>query len=203
MSHRTRQQVIADFRTADILEAARSIFASRGYSEATVEDIAQAAGVAKGTVYLYYPSKADVYWAALKDGIQALHKKLKTEMARPGTVQEKVQRYIRVKVEYFYDNHNFFKIYFSEFGHAFVHPAALQKEFTDLYRKQAALLRTVLEEGVRSKVLRKIHTDATAYAISDLTRSVITHKLLKWSHRKIQDDIEFVFDLIWKGIATT
>jgi AcrR family transcriptional regulator len=44
-----------------IIAAARRMFAFHGYSQARVEDIAQAAGVGKGTVYEYFSSKqADV-----------------------------------------------------------------------------------------------------------------------------------------------
>ena len=70
---RTKKDVVTEFRTSGILEAARSVFAERGYSDATVDDIANAAGVAKGTVYLYYRSKKDIYFAALKFGIEQMY----------------------------------------------------------------------------------------------------------------------------------
>jgi AcrR family transcriptional regulator len=44
-------------RREDILRAAREVFASKGYHSAKVDDIAKAAGVGKGTVYLYFPDK--------------------------------------------------------------------------------------------------------------------------------------------------
>ena len=66
---KTKKDVITEFRTSGILEAARKVFAEKGFHEATMDDIAEAAGVAKGTVYLYYESKRDVYFAALKFGI--------------------------------------------------------------------------------------------------------------------------------------
>jgi AcrR family transcriptional regulator len=47
-------------RRQDILEAALELFRDRGFDETTVQDIATAAGVAAGTVYLYFPSKEHV-----------------------------------------------------------------------------------------------------------------------------------------------
>lgn len=44
-------------RREDILQAARQVFRQRGYQNALMEDIARKAGVAKGTVYLYFKSK--------------------------------------------------------------------------------------------------------------------------------------------------
>lgn len=48
-------------KAKDILEAAIPVFAEKGYHDTTVEDIAQKAGVAKGTVYLYFANKEDLF----------------------------------------------------------------------------------------------------------------------------------------------
>ena len=47
----------------NILIAARNLFAEKGYEETTIADIAKLAGVAVGTVYLYFHNKHDVYTA--------------------------------------------------------------------------------------------------------------------------------------------
>lgn len=52
-----------------IIEAAREIFAKQGYEETTIADIAAAAGVAVGTVYLYFRNKRDIYTSASIDWI--------------------------------------------------------------------------------------------------------------------------------------
>jgi len=48
-----------------IIRNAQAIFANRGFFRATVEDIAQATGVAKGTVYLYFKDKQELYTATI------------------------------------------------------------------------------------------------------------------------------------------
>jgi len=54
-----------------IIEAARKIFAMKGYEDTTIAEIAEAAGIAVGTVYLYFGNKRDIYtsvsldWATL------------------------------------------------------------------------------------------------------------------------------------------
>lgn len=56
----------------EILDAARRVFSARGYYQATMDEIAADAGVAKGTVYLYYPSKAHLLLACVKEMMDAL-----------------------------------------------------------------------------------------------------------------------------------
>jgi AcrR family transcriptional regulator len=64
----TREVKPAEERRRDILDAAVELFARRGFNETTVQDIAAAARVATGTVYLYFPSKDHI--------LLALHRRL-------------------------------------------------------------------------------------------------------------------------------
>lgn len=50
-----------------ILTAARTLFVEKGYEEATIADIAKQAGIAVGTVYLYFRNKHDIYTAVALD----------------------------------------------------------------------------------------------------------------------------------------
>jgi AcrR family transcriptional regulator len=57
-------------RRLDLLRAARTVFATKGYHDAKVDDIVAAAKVAKGTFYLYFPDKRSIF-AELVDGLFA------------------------------------------------------------------------------------------------------------------------------------
>src|SRR5438046_10760679 len=104
---KTKKDVVTEFRTAGLLEAARKVFGQKGFSAATVEDIAAAAGVAKGTVYLYYESKRDIYFAALKFGIEQMYAVLDERLKTVSTPAEKLRTLIAVKLAYFDDNRDF------------------------------------------------------------------------------------------------
>src|SRR5947207_2827204 len=56
-------------RPAEILDASISIFAERGFAAARMEDIARRAGVTKGTLYLYFPSKHDIFKTLVRGSI--------------------------------------------------------------------------------------------------------------------------------------
>jgi len=198
---KTKKDVVTEFRTAGILEAARSVFATKGFNDATVDDIANAAGVAKGTVYLYYRSKRDIYFSALKFGIQQMYAVLDEQLKAESTTEGKLRALIAVKLAYFDENRDFFKIYYSELGNLCIHPGAIDSEFKTLYLEQAKVIESILKEGARKKVLRAVRAEQAAFAISDIIRGVVTQRLLGWSKSKTTQDVEFIFDLIWKGIA--
>ncbi|MGQ0796108.1 MAG: TetR/AcrR family transcriptional regulator [Nitrosopumilaceae archaeon] len=50
-----------------ILEAAMNTFAKTGYSQTRMDDVAKSAGVSKGTPYLYFPTKEDLFFAICKE----------------------------------------------------------------------------------------------------------------------------------------
>ena len=198
---KTRKDVIKEFRTAELLGAARRVFAEKGFHAATVDDIAAAAGVAKGTVYLYYRSKQDVYWGALEHGITELHHEIQTRLAAEETPESKVRAFIEIKIRYFEMNRDFFRIYFSELGSGFSHPTQMPPQFEQMYLRQARMLESMLQEGIDSGSIRPIRADAAAVAISDLIRGIIVQRLLGWSTKDVETDVNFVFDLVWRGIA--
>jgi len=56
-------------RPGEILEAALTVFAEKGFAAARMEDIAAHAGVTKGTIYLYFPSKEEVFKSLAREHI--------------------------------------------------------------------------------------------------------------------------------------
>jgi AcrR family transcriptional regulator len=197
---KTKQDVLTEFRSSEILEAARRIFAKKGFSQATVDDIADAAGVAKGTVYLYFHSKRAVYLAALRHGIEALHQRTSERLAAADSVSQKVRTFIETRIEYFDENRDFFKIYYSEVANVFTDPRRMDAELNRLYSKQARNLAAVLKEGIERGEIRDLPPLPTSYAIYDLVRGVIARRLLDGSKISGPEESAFLLDLVWKGI---
>ena len=86
----TKKEIVTEFRTREILAAARRLMQSRGVEAVTVEEIAAAAGVAKGTVYLYFQGKEDLIQALMTQVGENLIQDLETLLAKPGTTGEKL-----------------------------------------------------------------------------------------------------------------
>ena len=200
---KTKKDVVTEFRCGEILAAAHQIFAEKGFYDATIDDVAGAAGVAKGTVYLYYRCKSDLYWATLKRGVVEMLEKTNSSMQAAGSTKAKISAFIETKIRYFDENRDFFKIYYREFGNALTHPVQIRNDFTKLYLQQSRMLEAVLEKGLRRKEIRRLRAGTAALAIADLTRGLVTQRLLGWSKGKVQDDVAFLFDFVWKGIGSS
>lgn len=77
-------------RRQEILWAAAQVFAAKGFHAARMEEVAERAGVAKGTVYLYYPSKEALFLATLEAILTQWLDELERAAAGPGTAGERV-----------------------------------------------------------------------------------------------------------------
>jgi AcrR family transcriptional regulator len=198
---RTKQDVVAEFRSAEILDAARRLFARKGFEGASVDEVAEAAGLAKATVYAYFPSKRDLYLAALHQGVSELMEETRRNVEAARTTAEKLRAFIATRIRFAEADRDFVAIYHAEFGP--VHPASLKKEFKQLHQQQVHVLETVIEEGLARGELRRVSAEAVAFLVCEATRSFNGRRLLGWSHGSADEDIDFLFDLIWNGLAAS
>lgn len=199
---KTKKDVLLEFRTAEILDAARTVFAQRGFSGATIDAIALAAGVAKGTVYLYFESKRELFLASLREGVLALHAEVVAEMEAADSCEGKLHSFIAGRFQYFSRNREFFRIYYTEFSHLIAGTANSQPEFQDLYEQQAKLLESVLADGIAQGQLRPFDVPRTARMIYDLIRAALAQHILHGAGEAPEVPIATLYEFVWKGIGS-
>jgi TetR/AcrR family fatty acid metabolism transcriptional regulator len=79
-----------------ILEAAVHVFAEHGFYNARVKDIAEEAGVADGTIYLYFKNKDDLLISLFEDRMDAILGRFRTELSRYPDAAGRVRRFIEL-----------------------------------------------------------------------------------------------------------
>lgn len=202
MPRPSRSEVLTAFRKSALLEAARRVFGRSGFEAATIDEIARAAGVAKGTVYLYYPSKWNIYWAALEEGIAELDGLTRERVRRAATLHDAIRDFILTKVEYFDDRRDFFRIYLQEVSGQAARPAYGHADFKPLYQRQIKALERAVAAAIARGEIRRIDTAQAAGAIVDLTRGIVTRRLMRKRRTAADNDVDAVVDLIWHGLAS-
>ncbi len=199
-TRRTKEEVVSEYRCAGILESARKVFAAKGFSRATMDEIAEAAGLAKGTLYLYFDSKQEIYLGALQHGITEMVELAEMNMRGVESSRAKLHRFLSTRLKYAEANRDFYKIYQTEFGNV-IHPATINKKFRELYNRQADTVEQVLRDAMKRGEIRRMPAWAVACTILDMARSLIVRRLLGWSRADVEEDIDLLCELIWKGIG--
>jgi len=97
-------------RKNTILKAARKLFFERGFKSVTVDDIAAKSEVSKGSIYLCFESKEEIYAQILIGDNQALYKRVKNFVATEATASQLLLEYARIYVNFFLDDTELFRI---------------------------------------------------------------------------------------------
>jgi AcrR family transcriptional regulator len=92
-------------RDREVLDAAARVFYERGYSDASVQDVADELGILKGSLYHYIDTKEDLLFRLLQETHDQIYEILEEVAALEGlNPLERLEIYIRKQVEYNIDN---------------------------------------------------------------------------------------------------
>jgi AcrR family transcriptional regulator len=131
-----------------ILRAARKLFFDRGFKFVTVDSIAAKAGVSKGSIYLYFDSKEEIYAQVLiTDNIEH-NKEIKKFADKEATAAQLLLEYSQIYINYFLEHNELFRILMT---------FMLQTEQMNLTKEQnAELIRTTNDNiKVISTIIQK------------------------------------------------
>ena len=99
-------------RREEIINAAQKVFFEKGLQTATMDEIAEAAELSKGTLYLYYKSKEDLYLAVMVRGMEVLYEMfVKTVSVSEPTVL-RLRKLADTYFEFFRQHRNYFRMFY-------------------------------------------------------------------------------------------
>jgi AcrR family transcriptional regulator len=200
-AHRkTRKELLSGWRQDEILQAACSIFARLGYSATNVEDIANEAGMAKGTVYLYFKSKEEIFAAVLARDVESLTEKTIEGMSAVETFADRLTVFLNLRVAYLQHNQDFLRVYFAEFGSRCSRSPLISEVIDKLFWRKVEFMRQCLEQAIARNEIRPIPVEPAAFAIFDLARGFAERHLRGWAHLTLEEDLAFTRSLILNGL---
>lgn len=158
-----------------ILEAGREVFFAKGLMGATVDEIAHRAGLAKGTIYLYFQSKEEIYVSLMKEGTDLLKK----EMEKVGGLNLRSDRLLERLMEVYYGfykkHRDYFKIIFLS-----SHPDVQCRISEELCRSSLeggreclSIVSSAVKKGIESGLFRKVDPWAAANVLWATANGVI------------------------------
>lgn len=196
----SKEDVVAEFRRRSIVQAAAQVFGDKGFELATVDAIAEAARVAKGTVYLYYPSKQAIYDAVFASGMADIERLIGERLAEAGSAREAIAAFIAVRSEYFQQHPDFFRVYVAEFARHVAGTPDSRGACQLALDRQTRALQKVMAKAVAAGEVRPVDPEAAALAVFDISKGLVGRRLLLGNKTGMHKDITFLTDLIWTGL---
>ncbi|MGD1044772.1 MAG: TetR/AcrR family transcriptional regulator [Bacteroidota bacterium] len=156
MSIIERKEREKEHRKEEILDAAQKVFFEKELATATMDEIAETAELSKGTLYLYYKSKEDMYLGVLMRGMEELHIEYERIGLSDISTVEKMVKLEKAYVDYFFKNRKFFRMTnFLQSPHFHKQVSDEMKQSCDAEgQKVWNVIDSVLQRGVEEGVLR-------------------------------------------------
>ncbi len=149
-------------KSREIFDRAVRIFKEKGYHAASVQDIADAVGLQKGSLYHYITGKEDLLFQIFDQGSRPLTRRLEEIVAAPDPAPVKLERAIEAHLSELCGQLDIFTVYLSE-------RRALDGRHHSRVRAQgqrhARLLEQIIRQGIRSGEFRPVNPPMTARAL--------------------------------------
>jgi len=191
-------------RRREILAAAREVFARRGYRNATLDEIAEKAAYAKGTLYNYFRSKEDLFQHIMDILLEDMRLVAASVLKERGTSREKFHRFACGMMDYYKANEDFLRIATMDMNRLQLEEEDRLRTILLRIRKIAGILGRTLEDDMRS---RRVVTE-NPIELAQVFIALILNRSMRRSFEpgglqamNTRKDADFLTRLFFDGIA--
>jgi len=158
-----------------ILDAARDVFFRDGFMDANLDEIAERAAVAKGTLYRYFENKAQIYVAVLSHRGRSFERKLQSILDREATPLEALRQVSRFYRHHYVENGDYFQIFWAIDNESVIGdlPREVIDKIGSFWESNLNVLHSVLEEGVKTGEFVPCDTWEIANVLWSIANSLI------------------------------
>ncbi|MCK4408781.1 MAG: TetR/AcrR family transcriptional regulator [Candidatus Eisenbacteria sp.] len=153
-----------------IIAAAAKLFGDKDYHDTTTAKIAESAGVAAGTIYIYFSSKEELLVAVFEEFLGRHMDRLREGVEREKTPREKLVRLLTLGLELMQDNPDSARIFLSQLRQSTKMITTVVKRSSRVYKD---IIEDVLIECARSGVCRNANVHATASMLFGAFQSTV------------------------------
>lgn len=189
-----------------ILEASSELFSRTGYFATSMKDVADKAGIAVGTIYLYYNTKEDLLDGIYQYASTTLLDIIRKKLSRISDPVEKLELFINESIHFGLKHPYYFLIVFVDFRRkAIEFPKSIMFKF---FHEYLALGGEIMEEGKRQGYLDYPEGSDVIFGITGFWGAYVLREILKpgfgkSSRKKKQEQIYALFEeTVLKGLKT-
>ena len=186
-------------RREEILDAAAPVFARLGYDCTEVQAVADASGIGKGTIYCYFPSKEELFLAAVDRGVRRLRQAVDAAREAPGDPLDRLESAIRAYLQFFKDHPEYAELLVQE-------RAAFRDRKKPTYfehrEANACPWRELYADLIAAGRIRDVPVDRIIDVISDLVYGTMCTNHFSGRHKPLDVQAADIIDIVFNGILT-
>ncbi len=191
-----------------ILESAREIFFRDGFMAANLDHVAQSAGVAKGTRYRYFESKAELYVAVLAEDGEIFEHKLRETVVSSLSATDQIRTTSRFYFDHWTNNRHYFQIFWAIENQSIIGelPTEVLDQVVKLWESCLQVLADVIDQGVKTGELRECDPWEMANILWTMANGLLQIESSQARSRLLRRSLDGVFEdalsLFIRGISS-
>jgi AcrR family transcriptional regulator len=196
-----------DQRRSAILNAARKLFFEKGFRYVTVENIARKAELSKGSIYLYFSSKGEIYTQILLNDIDKFNKKSSLIFQNGKSAVELVMDFAFIYVDFFLNDRELFRIMMTFMLHTEDMNLAetVNQHIIEVTNNTVKIIETILQQGIeKGEFPSDINLRLSRNAMWGLLNGIISLHLFtgKEAHKeeRIRSAVKASLDIFINGL---
>ena len=181
---------------AEIIEAAMSLFAKKGYHETTMNDVVKASNTSKGTLYYYFDNKQELFETMINDVISKLYNNFEEIADKDFSVRDKLKKMIEVHANFYKKN---YKLAFSIFMEGKKIDTDCKEEIWRWHKKFNSLVEGVMSDGVEEGLLKDKNLKLMAFSFLGLTNS-FGPSVFEGDY-EVEELVDYTYELFLEGVG--
>lgn len=202
-----RRQRERSRREKEIIEAARDLFFEKGFDSTSVDEIAGRLELSKGTIYLYFGSKEELYFAVAKEGLGIARDLFRDALSGPGTGLKKLEAIGRSYIRFWSSQPEYRRLFHDTRLRTPPECSGPQgQEFARIGAETFGMMVEAIREGMRDGSIRP---DTSPEKFAFLASSAVDGILDRYERRggkvigpEREEALEYAFELLLRSVAT-
>ena len=198
-----------DIKKNTILKAARKLFFEKGFKYVTVENIAKKAELSKGSVYLHFKSKDEIYSRILLNDIDKFHEKISDLLSNEACARDVLFRLADIYIDFFLKDRELFRIlmkFMLNVNHRNL-PDEIRDHLIKTTNRSADVIENILRYGIEHHEFSPLmNLRQNKYAVWGLMNGIISLYLFTGQEAKkeemIRATVHASLDVYMKGLKT-
>jgi len=201
MKEKNKSKALQKDRMNQILKAAEKIFAREGFYPATMAEIAKKAGLAKGTIYLYFRNKRDLFFSVLEKKLDLLLEKIKKGIEKGRTASDKIKLAIEIHLKFLEENEDFFKIMQS-------FPEQLKRKLEKKLKGKVIerqfyyieVMDKLIQKGIENGEVKPLNSRKLAVILMGILHSLTVYWISQGEKVPLSEDKLLIYEVFWEGV---
>ena len=199
---KSKEEVVQEFRVQTIQDATMRVISRKGMAAATIQEIADEAGVAKGTIYLYFRDREELVEKTFESAMAQLFEKVDAAINSNEKFEQKIRAIMAAKIAFFSANREFFRLYISlRVPEGTAQAQRRQRQHCQpRYQTRTQQFADILKQAMDRGEIRQVDPYRLALFIIEGSTAIIFERLNESSSPDEQADVDFITSFILDGV---